>query len=115
MKLRIGFFPEEPNYASVHIDKRVTKENFEHFNGPNNDKEYPQFVRELFNLKGVEGVCLRQHEISLTKGDVFDWNDIIISTKEIIRKHFNPGGEIEELVAVRRSFDCQLQKRRNLD
>ncbi len=97
MRYRIEYFP---NLACVeiHLDKELTRSLIECWDSPDNHStEPPELVRDLFTILGVSKVLFHRYSVSLQKGEVFTWDEIIFKAKGVILSHLDPMGELVEL------------------
>ena len=96
MKVRIEMFPN-PDCACMHLDQRVTDSTIVTFMGKDWQlKKQPKFVKKLFLIDGVEDITLQQHSITIKKGKLFDFGEILRQAIEIIKNDLSLDGEIKE-------------------
>lgn len=54
-----------------------------------------EFINQLYEVNGVESVMLDRHEVHVTKGVAFDWEDIHPRLLDLIKQHCWGDREVE--------------------
>ena len=87
MKHKTVVYPNV-HYISIHVDT-VISERFvtEDFGDGHTDK-IRSVMNILLSVPGVVGVGMKKYEITITKGEVFNWSSIIPPVLNIINKYF---------------------------
>lgn len=81
-------FHPDPDRCSVHVSEPVTNRRILSFDSPSEQVgEQTEMIKSLFGIKGVVSVTLKGYEISIGKGRVYNWNELLPSVDEIIVKH----------------------------
>lgn len=111
----IEYFPDDFDVAKIHLDRQIANGRPEEY-GPDtfggyaeddDNKEGPQnpppiYLKEIFRLDGIDpGAYLERYSIQLTKGSLFDWQNIIPEVMEILRKFLAPEEKIREVAPPR--------------
>ena len=86
-RLQPEFFPN-PDYCTLHVSEEVATEPWIlTFEGPEaQPKEMTPMVRNLFRVKGVSKVTLQRYEVSIGKGRVYDWKELLPQIEAILLK-----------------------------
>lgn len=98
MLYQVEYHPN-PNCMSIHVSKRLTDDCIELFDGKNwNKKKQPRLVLELFDIEGIVSVSLHQYEMTIIKGRVFDWDNLIQQIIPVIQAQLAPDETVFEKV-----------------
>ena len=86
-RLSVEFYPN-PDCCSVHVSEIITEETILTFDSPSRqwEKQIPLVV-ELFQIKGVRRVTVEPYEVSIEKGCVFSWDELLPRIEEVLLKH----------------------------
>lgn len=105
MRLQVEHFPN-PHYISIHVSVCVTQEPIATYGDGSilsmifpSHEEAPDWVKTLLVIEGVISVTLRRYEVSVTKGTVFNWPELLPVILYTISTAFP--GEWERLPDVR--------------
>ena len=72
-------------------------------------------AKELFNFPYVKEIFIDENYISVTKYDVYDWNDITMELRNFIRQYIENGGTVLDESMLVRSPEQEKQKIANFD
>lgn len=89
-RLKHSFLPSNanPDYCIIHVSERVIHRHVTTFDSPGaQPEEMTPMVHELFGVKGVSEIILRAYEVSIIKGSVFSWEEILPQVEAVILKH----------------------------
>lgn len=105
MRYQLEYHPN-PNCLSIHVDKQLTAEGIEWFWGEKWDKDkQPLFVQDIFaNVPGITEVSIKKYELSLSKGVLFNWLEIVKNTVFILHMHLDPENEMREEASPMRYY-----------
>ncbi len=105
MKYQLEYHPN-PNRLSIHLNKEVTGAQIESFKSSIcAEKIRPEVVNDIFSaVEGVSEITLQRYEISVGKGVVFGWDDMIDQILLILQMHLDPEGKQEEKKAPMRYY-----------
>jgi Scaffold protein Nfu/NifU N terminal len=88
MKCQFEFYPN-PNRMCVHLSQRLSDDRAVTFwHKSHNVDEQPSYVLKIFEIDGITEVTLQQYSISLEKGSVFEWEDILFEVINVLNKDF---------------------------
>ena len=79
-----------PNHdaCSIDVSEPVIRTTIMTFDGSDSQLErQPLIAKKLFGIKGVKKITLMPYEISLLKGRVFSWQEILPRIDEVILRH----------------------------
>ncbi len=97
MKYKLMYHPN-PECLTVNVNVELTNEMIELFDSIKYASgKNKKFVEELFGIAGVTGVSLHKYELGITKGSVFEWEDIIQEVIMIILLHYCPNEKAVEI------------------
>ncbi|MDP3697398.1 MAG: NifU N-terminal domain-containing protein [Candidatus Taylorbacteria bacterium] len=88
-----------PDLISVHTDKVITRKSTEHFWGDDceSKEDRSPLVRDLFTMDGTNEILLHRNTVSITKGKVFQWEEMVSRIIFILQLHLDPYGEFVEV------------------
>jgi hypothetical protein len=78
---------------TYHTNQVVTEAIIENFYGEKNisgatSKKTADLVKKLFGIPGVSKISLARYEISLQKGEVFEWKEMHPEIMWVLKNHF---------------------------
>ncbi len=80
----------------IHIDHVLTTQMIESFSYRERQEwqkeEFPPVVRDLFQISGVSQITLHAYSVGITKGEVFDWDEIVPKAISALLVNFDPTG-----------------------
>jgi len=77
-----------PGLCWVNVSERVTdKPELTFISRSSQPHNMTQMVSALFDIKGVSSVLLQPYRVSIGKGDVFSWEEILPFVDEVILEH----------------------------
>lgn len=81
-------FCTNPDYCIIHVSDPVIKETIITFDSPNSqpDKSMP-IVQDLFDINGVAKVTIQRYRVSIEKGHVYRWEELLPDIENILLKH----------------------------
>ena len=83
-----------PEYTAIHVDKRLVDGHGESYYDQHQDKDKrPGYVNHLLGIAGVTEVKLQPYRIVLKKARVFDWDNILLCSLEILKVYLMESGE----------------------
>ncbi|NCS98807.1 hypothetical protein GW764_01325 [Candidatus Parcubacteria bacterium] len=97
-RLRYKFkFPPNQNIVciqtSIYFGKDFISVGGDLFGLLGEEAEKPVIIERINYLDGVEGVHTHNHEISVTKGEVFDWDEILPAIEALLGLELNESDE----------------------
>lgn len=86
-RLQHEFHPN-PDCCTIHVSEPIIDNTILTFESPlwQLDKMTPM-VKDLFDVKGISKVTLQRYTVSLMKGKVYRWEELISAIDEIVLKH----------------------------
>lgn len=87
MKHKTVVYPNV-HHISIHVDKLIS-EHFvtEDYKDHLTDKTKPA-MDEILSVDGVVGCGMKKYEITITKGEMFNWSSIIPTILNIVNRRF---------------------------
>ncbi|MBI5733255.1 NifU N-terminal domain-containing protein, partial [Candidatus Jorgensenbacteria bacterium] len=86
MKYRITY---DDNSASIHIDQKITEQS-QLFDSPLDDvDEQPLFIKDIFRIAGVASVTIERYMITIERGLMFAWKDIMPAAIAVVKTYFS--------------------------
>lgn len=85
-RLKEIFFPNK-DIVEINISEQVTKKVIECFENLD-DNNMPLLVKNLFLIPGIASIYLSPYKISIKKGKVFSWEELIPNIKKVIYNYF---------------------------
>jgi hypothetical protein len=84
------------NMATLHTDVRMPSmsRGSEMDDAHHDAASHYRAIDSIMSVPGVEGVLMRHHSLTITKGTVFGWPEIRPAVERIVRDAFDPGGEM---------------------
>jgi hypothetical protein len=76
------------DYMSLHLDRLVPK--YSRYGSADKPEPGAELAERIMQIPGVNDVSLgvlNRYEISITRGKVFDWDEIMPSVEHIVRDH----------------------------
>lgn len=73
----------------IHLDVQIVTKLNMWFDQDFCKETQPEFVQELFTVRGVTKIALKPYIVSVYKGRVFSWKEIIAPSMQIIKKHYD--------------------------
>lgn len=100
MRYHLEYSPNQTG-VSIHVDHIVTDKTIRSFSSPAQpsyeEGERPAVVRDLFAIPGVASVFLSPYQVTIHKGSVFGWNEIIPKAISALQVNFDPMGVAVEV------------------
>ena len=96
-------YPLNTNRLIIHIDYQLTDRVIElgtrgEGGDFNDNSPTPAWLEEIFELRGIEGSAfISRYSLSIGKGLVFSWDELIPNIIEIMRKYLDPEGSVVEV------------------
>ncbi len=72
-------------------------------------------ARELFNFPYVKEIFIDENYISVTKYDVYNWNDITIELRSFIKQYIENGGTVLDEAYIAQDVAQEKQQIKNFD
>jgi hypothetical protein len=95
MRCRLHFYP---NVLQVHIDRELTKKYSVNFHSEDcacpEEKDRPSFITKLLQMNGVKMVQIDKYTVYISKGEVFNWEELLESIMNIFLYEFALDSEI---------------------
>ncbi len=88
MNYKLIYHPNQ-DCLSISISVKLTEEMIEVFDSSKHASgKHKKFAQELFKINGVSSVSLHRYTLGLTKGSVFEWENIIQKAIIVILMHY---------------------------
>lgn len=108
-----GEITPNPSALKFVVSRMLTKSAAEF---KNIDQAAPSpLAKELFNFPYVKEIFIDENYISVTKYDVYDWNDITMELRNFIRQYIENGGTVLDESMLVSSPEQEKQKIANFD
>lgn len=108
-----GEITPNPSALKFVVSRMLTKSAAEF---KNIDQAAPSpLAKELFNFPYVKEIFIDENYISVTKYDVYDWNDITMELRNFIRQYIENGGTVLDESMLVTSPEQEKQKIANFD
>lgn len=108
-----GEITPNPSALKFVVSRMLTKSAAEF---KNIDQAGPSpLAKELFNFPYVKEIFIDENYISVTKYDVYDWNDITMELRNFIRQYIENGGTVLDESLLVTSPEQEKQKIANFD
>ncbi len=108
-----GEITPNPSALKFVVSRMLTKSAAEF---KNIDQAAPSpLAKELFNFPYVKEIFIDENYISVTKYDVYDWNDITMEVRNFIRQYIENGGTVLDESMLVSSPEQEKQKIANFD
>lgn len=86
-RLQHEFCPN-PDYCIVHVSEPVLSDTIVTFDSPDSQRnKSTPMVQDFFGIKGIVKVTLQRYQISILKGRVYRWEELLPDIEKIILKH----------------------------
>ena len=101
MKYQLEYCPN-PDCLKIHVDKRLTDKMIESWDTEEgglcsfDDRPTPAHILEMFAVDGVDKVSVNRYNFQISKGTVFEWDALVPQLLAIIKKYYEPEGEMVE-------------------
>lgn len=87
-RLKNVISPDNTDFCTINVSEEVTSRTILSFDSRDSQpQERTPMVCELFNVKGVRTIYLKPYEISVIKGSVFSWREVLPDVERVILKH----------------------------
>ncbi len=108
-----GEITPNPSALKFVVSRMLTKSAAEF---KNIDQAAPSpLAKELFNFPYVKEIFIDENYISVTKYDLYDWNDITMELRNFIRQYIENGGTVLDESMLVTSPEQEKQKIANFD
>lgn len=108
-----GEITPNPSALKFVVSRMLTKSAAEF---KNIDQAGPSpLAKELFNFPYVKEIFIDENYISVTKYDVYDWNDVTMELRNFIRQYIENGGTVLDESLLVTSPEQEKQKIANFD
>jgi hypothetical protein len=97
--VRIRIEEEEVSLV-IHVDQRLTRETIRWWDSPDSDDDIlsdepkPPYVDEIFSIPGVEEIGIQQHDITVKRGELFSWGNMLGKILIILWNHLDEKGDL---------------------
>jgi hypothetical protein len=101
MRIKVEMFKgngDVEDNCDIHVDTRLSRE-FLMYEGPDDEgilptDKKPEYVSDIFGIEGVTTVCVDQYKLSLSKGSVYSWDEILPAVIDILKSAIDPNGQL---------------------
>lgn len=112
MRYCIEYHPN-PDCMTIHLDRLLTKKMIETYDSPEpyeSEDVRPSFVTDIFQINGVERVWMNSYSIGITKGSVFEWDEIRTRALSAIQSNFDPTDPMVEARPAKSPTETELRQ-----
>ena len=108
-----GEMTPNPSALKFVVSRMLTKNAVE-FKNIDETKASP-LAQELFKFAFVKEVFIDENYISVTKFDIYDWNEITLELRTFIKHFIENGGTVLDEIAIANDVKIEKQKIANFD